>query len=57
MLRNVKTKWLSILGPTLHVLEYNNIITKMAIDGHKDPLAKKNLKLLLEWEMMLALQI
>lgn len=55
ILHNVKTQWISMLGPARRVFEeYKTLIKKMAIGSHKEPVAKKNLKLLLEWELMLA---
>lgn len=34
MLRNVKTRWISMLGPTKRMLEkYKPLVTKMAMDN------------------------
>lgn len=44
-----------MLGPTRLMLEeYKFIVKKMAIDAHNEHAAKKNLKMLLESEVMLA---
>lgn len=56
ILQNLKTIWISMLGSTKRVLEeYKTLITKMAIDSNKEPTTKKNLKVHLEWVVMLAL--
>jgi hypothetical protein len=56
ILRNVKTRWISMLGPARRVLEeYKPLVTKMAVDAPKELAAKKNLSMLLDWQNMLTL--
>lgn len=43
-----------MLGPTKRMLDkYKILVTKMVVDSHREPVVKKNLKLMLEWEVIL----
>ena len=56
ILRNVKTRWISMLGPAKRLLEeYKPLVMKMAVDAPKEAAAKKNLSMLLDWQNMLTL--
>jgi hypothetical protein len=56
ILRNVKTRWISMLGPARRVFEeYKPLVTKMAVDAPKELAVKKNLSMLLDWQNMLTL--
>jgi hypothetical protein len=47
LLRNVKTRWLSMLSPLKHVMvEYKSLIVKMHFDLNKNKFAYDNLELL-----------
>jgi hypothetical protein len=56
ILRNVKTRWISMLEPAKRVLEeYKPLVTKMVVDSPKELAAKQNLSMLLDWQNMVTL--
>jgi hypothetical protein len=57
ILQNIKTRWISMLSPLLHVLsKYHTLFMKMALDA-TITFAKSNLCLLTNVEMLLRLNV
>jgi len=53
---NIKTKWISTIGPIKHVLcKYCTLIMKMALDTPTIPSTKSDLFLLIDVETLLGL--
>jgi hypothetical protein len=58
ILRNIKTKWISMFNLVKHVLfEYCTLLMKMALDAPTISFTKSNLCLLINVEMLLGLNV
>jgi hypothetical protein len=58
LLKNVKTRWISLLEPTKRVMsEYRTLVVNMALDSTNNNSAKVNFELLCDIEVLYGLAI